>query len=92
MTTEPELSREEREKRLSTAYNRASQALREAHRDEFNQLYSEHAASLGVSWTPRLKPEERAEQELLTIFDEFPELRRRYAPSPGEGEPVPGTG
>jgi hypothetical protein len=74
-----ELSREEREKRLSSAYNRASQALREAHRDEFNTLYREHAATLGVEWSPRLKPEERAEQELLTIFDAFPHLRERYA-------------
>lgn len=87
-----ELTREEREKRLSSAYNRASQALREAHRDEFHTLYREHAAQLGVEWSPRLKPEERAEQELLTIFDAFPHLRERYAPSAGEDEPAPPTG
>lgn len=81
-----ELSREEREKRLSSAYNRASQALREAHRDEFNTLYSEHAAELGVQWSPRLKPEERAEQELLTIFEAFPHLRERYAAGEDEVE------
>lgn len=85
---EPGLSREEREKRLSSAYNRASQALREAHRDEFNTLYSEHAATLGVTWSPRLSAEERAEQELTTIFESFPHLRARYT-EVEEGEPAP---
>lgn len=84
-----EMAREEREKRLSKAYNTASQTLREAHRDEFNRLYSEAAAEQGVQWSPRLRPEEKAEQDLLALFDAFPELRQKYAPVPGENEPDP---
>lgn len=84
-----EMDQAERERRLSKAYNTASQTLREAHRAEFNELYSKFAEKEGVHWEPRLKPEEKAEQQLLLIFDEFPELRERYAPSPGEDEPVP---
>jgi hypothetical protein len=86
-----EMSREDREKALSKAYNDASQQLREEQRDRFNTLYSEAAARLGVEWKPRLKPEEKAEQDLLALFDAFPDLRRKYAPVPGEDEPDPAT-
>jgi len=83
------MTKEEREKRLSQAYNHASQDLREKYREEFNALYARYAADLGVDWKPRMKPEQKAEQELLTIFDAYPELRAKYAPTPGEGEPDP---
>lgn len=74
----PQMSQGDREKLLSQAYNRASQILRERHRDEFHKLYGEHASDLGVEWTPRLTPEQKAEKELQTIFEAWPELRERY--------------
>lgn len=84
-----EMSREDRERRLSKAYNVASQTLREEYRDRFNTLYSEAAAQQGVEWSPRLKPEERAEQTVLSLLDEFPELRERLTqPDPAQAPPA----
>lgn len=84
-----EVDKAERERLLSQAYNVASQTLREENRDRFNELYASEAASRGVEWKPRLSAAEKAEQELLTIFDSFPELRTRYAPDVEELNLVP---
>ena len=85
------MSREDREKALSKAYNDASQQLREEHRDRFNTLYSEAAARLGVEWKPRLKPEEKAEQDLLALFEAFPSLRERYMADQSVDSVAPGA-
>lgn len=83
------LSREERERRLNRAYGKASQELRDRYRDEFNQLYGEAAREEGVDWKPRLRPEEKAEQELLTIFEAWPDLREKYAADQAQADQEP---
>jgi len=82
---EPEMTTEERDRRLQKAYTRATQTLREQHRDDFNELYSKFAAEQGVEWQPRLTPEQKAEQELDALLDAFPHLMTRF--QPGEGAP-----
>ena len=84
-----EMTKAAREKALSKAYNTASQTLRETHRDEFNKLYQEAAEALGVEWSPRLSPLERASQQMDTLLDEFPELRERLTqPDPAQAPPA----
>jgi hypothetical protein len=75
---EPAMSAEERDRRLQKAYTAATQELREAHRDEFNDLYSKHAADQGVEWKPRLTPEQKAEQEFERLLQDFPHLMDRF--------------
>ena len=73
----PEMTPEERDKRLQKAYTAATQALRESHRDEFNTLYSEHAEKHGVEWQPRLTAEQKAEQEFDSLVKAYPHLLER---------------
>lgn len=73
----PEMTSEERDKRLQKAYTAATQALRDVHREEFNTLYSEHAEKQGVEWSPRLTPEQKAEQEFDKLVKDFPHLLER---------------
>jgi hypothetical protein len=79
--TAPEMTAEERDKRLQKAYTAATQALREIHRDEFNDLYSVHAEKHGVEWKPRLSAEQKAEQEFDRLLRDFPHLVDRIAPA-----------
>jgi hypothetical protein len=64
-------------KLLRQAYGTATQQLREQHRDEFEDLYTAAAKELGVNRTPRLTPEQKAEQEFDELLAEFPHLRDR---------------
>jgi hypothetical protein len=62
---------------LRRAYGSASQKLRESHRDEFNELYAAEAAELGVEWSPRKTPEQRAEEQFQQLLQEYPSLREK---------------
>jgi len=73
-TPPAEMTSEERDKRLQKAYTAATQALREAHRDEFHTLYSKHAEEQGVEWSPRLTAEQKAKQEFDRLVRDYPSL------------------
>lgn len=84
MPSKKELSEEaqatmERKDLLRQAYGKATSQLRDAHRDEFNNLYSAAAAEAGVEWKPRLNEKERAEAQFDALIADFPELRERLA-------------
>lgn len=66
-----------RKERLRRAYGKATQVLRENHRDEFNDLYSKCAEAEGEEWHPRLTAEQRASQEFDRLLEEFPFLADR---------------
>jgi hypothetical protein len=68
---------EERKSKLRQAYAQATQELREENRDRFNALYSEKAAALGVEWSPRRSPEQKAEDAFDELLTEYPHLRER---------------
>ena len=65
------------QKALSEARTAAIGRLREAHREEFNALMVEEAASRGVKWTPRLTDEEKAEKALRELLEANPELAEK---------------
>ena len=77
MTTSPEMTSEERDKRLQKAYTAATQRLRDAHRDEFNTLYETAATEQGVEWKPRQTAEQKAESEFDRLLAEYPHLKDR---------------
>lgn len=62
---------------LRKAYGTATQELRDNHRDEFNDLYAEKAAELGVEWSPRRTPEQKAEDAFDTLLRDYPHLAER---------------
>ena len=60
-TSEPELTPEQtKDKALRAAYTKASQKVREDHRDEFNEAMATFAKEAGYEWTPRSTAEDRA--------------------------------
>lgn len=67
----------ERAGKLRQAYGQATTRLREQYRDTFDSLYSQAAEELGVTYTPRPKPEQKAEAELQRLLTEFPHLREK---------------
>lgn len=71
----------ERKELLRQAYGAATQKLRDAHRDEFNRLYQESAAELGVEWAPRPTAEQRAEAEFDALLEQYPHLKERTQPA-----------
>jgi len=81
--------KEQRQINLNKAYGSASQRLRDGHRDEFNQMYTEEAAKLGETWHPRLTAEQRAAEEFDRLVTEFPFLRDRLPTGDVVGAPDP---
>lgn len=75
---------------LRKAYGQATQDLREAHKDEFGDLYSVRAKEAGYDWHPRLSPEQKAEEEFARLIEEFPFLRDRLTEQapPEDEDPV----
>lgn len=69
----------ERSTLLRQAYGAATARLREGHREEFDQFYAEEAQKRGVDYTPRLTPEQKAEQEFLRLLEQHPHLREKAA-------------
>lgn len=78
---------DERSRKLKQAYRNAMSRLREDNRSEFDTLYSQEAQALGVEYTPRLSPEQKAAQELADLLEKFPALRDQFTqpnpPQPG---------
>jgi hypothetical protein len=64
-----------RQQRLTKAYGTATNQLRDAHRDEFNQLYAKAAEELGEKWEPKLTEEQKAAQQMREILAKFPNLK-----------------
>lgn len=76
---------------LRKAYSAATKALREKYRDEFTALYVAEAKQRGVDYQPPLTAEQKAEQEMARLLQEFPELRSKVAPAsqPTQSAPAP---
>lgn len=72
-----EVSAAERKTALRQAYGQATTALRDKYRDEFNGLYQQAAAALGVEWSPRPSEEQQAEAMFDDLLARFPHLRER---------------
>jgi hypothetical protein len=70
---------------LRKAYTTATQQLRDAHRQEFEDLYTAAAKELGIDRKPRQTAEQKAEEEFDALLAEYPHLRERCAS--GESEP-----
>jgi len=68
---------EDRKTALRQAYGEATTKLREAHRDEFNDLYAAAAKKHGVDWSPRPTEEQQAEALFDDLLTRFPALRDR---------------
>lgn len=84
----------ERSTKLRTAYTQANTALREKYRDEFERLYQEKAEALGVDYKPRPTAEQRAQEQMEAILNDYPHLREQFgtgaSPDPApEPEPEP---
>lgn len=102
MTTEAPTDKSERSQKLRTAYTKANTALREKHRDEFETLYQSEAQALGVDYKPRPTAEQKAEEQMAAILNEYPHLREQFGsvtspdeepePRPETGEPQPEPG
>lgn len=75
---------------LRKAYTTATQQLREAHRDEFEGLYTAAAKDLGLDRSPRPNAEQKAEAEFDALLAEYPHLRDRVAGA--QEVPVEGSG
>lgn len=76
---------------LRKAYTNATQALREAHREDFDRLYQEHADALGVDWHPRPNAEQKAQAQFEELVTAYPYLLDRVRPATEpEGEPTQG--
>jgi hypothetical protein len=86
-TQQTEAQKAERDNLLRQAYGKATAQLREQHRDEFENLRMEAAKELGVDWTPRKKPEEKAAEEFDRLLAEFPHLAKRV--EGGQNEALP---
>lgn len=59
---------------LRQTYDIATQRLREARHEEFVKYRLEAAQELGVEWSPRLTPEQKAEREFDMLLEQFPHL------------------
>lgn len=67
------------------AYTMAGTALREAHPEEFKDLYIKAGADLGVQITLRQTPEEKAAADFDALLEQYPDLARRV---PGATAPT----
>jgi hypothetical protein len=83
-----EMDQVERDKLMSRAYTTAQSDLRKTHHDEFNALYQQRCAELGVHWEPRKSKQEQALDQMLTLLTEYPALAEKLAEklAAGSGE------
>lgn len=72
---ETEEAKKQRSDALRKAYGEANTALREKHRDEFEALYVEKAAALGVTYTPPPSKADRARQQLAELLAANPDIK-----------------
>lgn len=69
-----ELTKEERDKRLRSAYGKATQDLRDTFRADFETFYKARAAEEGIDWEPRKSPEQKAREQIEALLAQFPSL------------------
>lgn len=65
----------DRESGLRKAYSLATTRLREEFRTDFDRLYSEEAEKLGLTYTPKPTPEQKAKADLEKLLAEYPHLK-----------------
>lgn len=77
------------EKERSAVYTKAMRALREKHREEFDELMQKGYADIGFQWTPPKRVEfERDKATFLALMQKHPELRDLADfPGPQDAEP-----
>lgn len=71
---ETDAAKEERTKAVTTAYSKATTALREQHLSEFNGLVTKFAAEAGYDWQPKPTKTEKARAALAQLLADNPEL------------------
>lgn len=59
------------------ARTKAGQRLREAHLDEWNALFKEELAAVGIEWEPPLTEEQKAQKQLDELLSKHPNLRNQ---------------
>lgn len=74
-------AQESRDAALKASYVTATKQLREAHLEEFNTLRQAAAKDLGFEWTPPKTKEQKAEEELAALLEQYPHLREKAAGS-----------
>jgi hypothetical protein len=77
---------QKRKRLLRKAYGQASQDLRDKFRSEFETFYSTRAGEAGIEWSPRLTPEQKAEQEFEALVEQYPYLLDRVDALRDRGE------
>ena len=65
-------------------YYSARQRLIENHADEYRTLLNEEADKAGVTLSIRKTPEEKAEEQLAALLEQFPHLQAKVEPLDGE--------
>jgi len=78
-----------RDQLLTQSYSIATTRLRSENKDRFNELRVAAAQELGIEWSPPQTAEERAEETIRDLLDEFPHLAKRLL---AEDEPEAATG
>ena len=53
--------------------------MKDLHRDEFIGLVKEEASKLGVTYEPRKTAEEKAQDKIKALLDEFPGLADKFS-------------
>lgn len=72
---ESEQAKKDRADALRKAYGEANTALREKYREEFEALYVQKAAALGVEYTPPPSKADKARQQLAELLAANPEIK-----------------
>lgn len=67
-------SQDERDAALRKIYAEATRELREAHRDEFNELRRKKAQERGIDWSPEPTKTEKAAAQIRRMLAEDPDL------------------
>jgi hypothetical protein len=87
--TEAPTDKSERSQKLRSAYTAANTALRESHREEFERLYQQKAQELGVDYKPRPTAEQRAQEQMEALLNEYPQLREQFGSTTTDEEQTP---
>lgn len=73
----PSLTDEELVKAKQDAYSKATTALREAHREEFDGIRQRLLAERGITWSPPPTEAEKAKSQIETLLASLPEDERQ---------------
>jgi hypothetical protein len=71
----PQKRPEGESKLLKQAYHNATSRLRRENRPEFDRIYQEEAAALGVEYVPQPTGLDRAREQLHALLTQFPDLK-----------------